>query len=73
MHAPHQVELAHYQAGRAYQRLYECNLQSLARAAAAAGDGGHIPNPISPARMAAAKRQRSVEGARQFGFDVTLR
>jgi hypothetical protein len=64
MHARRQVEPAQYQAARAYQRLYETatigNL-SPADPARVRVDGGQRPDPISAARMAAAKRLRSVE------------
>src|SRR5262249_14746561 len=66
MHARHQVDGAQYNAARAYQRLYDTatigNL-SPADPARVRVDGGQRPDPISAARMAAATRLRSVEGA----------
>ena len=65
MHARRQVDEAQYSAARAYQRLYDCatigNL-SPADLLRPRVDGGQAPDPISAARMAAAKRLRSVEG-----------
>src|SRR5262249_15992033 len=64
MHARHQVDDAQYRAARAYQRLYDSatigNL-SPADPARVRVDGRQRPDPISAARMAAAKRLRSVE------------
>ena len=65
MHARRQVDEAQYSAARAYQRLYDCatigNL-SPADPSRIRVDGGRFPDPISAARMAAAKQLRSVEG-----------
>src|SRR6516225_6867502 len=68
MHARRQVDETQYSAARAYQRLYDCatigNL-SPADLPRPRVDGGRFPDPISAARMAAAKRLRSVEGTLQ--------
>jgi hypothetical protein len=64
MHARHQVDGAQYQAARAYQRLYDCatiGQLSPADLLRPRVDGGRAPDPISAARLAAAKRLRSVE------------
>jgi hypothetical protein len=65
MHARRQVDQAQYSAARAYQRLYDCatigNL-SPADPSRIRVDGGRFPDPISAARMTAAKQLRSVEG-----------
>jgi hypothetical protein len=64
MHCRHQIDEAQYAAARSYQRLVDTatigNL-SPADPARVRVDGGQRPDPISAARMAAAKRLRSVE------------
>ena len=64
MHARRQVDEAQYSAARAYQQLYDrATLGNLSPAdpGRVRVDGGQWPDPISAARMAAAKRLRSVE------------
>jgi hypothetical protein len=64
MHARHQIDEAQYQAARAYQQLYDrATIGNLSPAdpGRVRVDGGQRPDPVSAARMAAAKRLRSIE------------
>jgi hypothetical protein len=64
MFARRQVDEAQYGAARAFQELYDratIGKLSPADPSRVRVDGGRIPDPISAARMAAAKRLRSVE------------
>jgi hypothetical protein len=59
MHARRQVDAAQYQAARTYQQLYDratIGTLSPADPSRIRVDGGRFPDPISAARMAAAKR-----------------
>jgi hypothetical protein len=65
MHARRQVDEAQYQAARAFQQLYDFATiggYSVADLLRPKVDGGRIRDPLPPARVAAAKRLRSVEG-----------
>jgi hypothetical protein len=64
MHARRQVDEAQYQAARAFQQLYDFATiggYSVADMLRPKVDGGRIRDPLPPARVAAAKRLRSVE------------
>jgi hypothetical protein len=68
MHKRRQVDDAQYGAARAFQQLYDrATIGNLSPAdpSRVRVDGGRVPDPISAARMAAAKRLRSVEGTLQ--------
>ena len=68
MHKRHQVDDSQYGAARAFQQLYDrATIGNLSPAdpSRVRVDGGRVPDPISAARMAAAKRLRSVEGTLQ--------
>ena len=64
MHARRQVDEAQYHAARAFQQLYDYATiggYSVADLLRPKVDGGQIRDPLAPARVAAAKRLRSVE------------
>ena len=64
MHARRQVDEAQYHAARAFQQLYDYATiggYSVADLLRPKVDGGRIRDPLPPARVAAAKRLRSVE------------
>src|SRR6516164_4159193 len=64
MRARRQVDEAQYQAARAFQQLYDFATiggYSVADLLRPKVDGGRIRDPLPPARVAAAKRLRSVE------------